>query len=341
LNKRKTETIRLAEAFVIQMAFIPLGQQSNSLTPFLTVQRLICRAIFSCYSDYVFENYRLQDLVSAVRANLGYYEEFIAFLKQAGYDSLHSFIAESSDQRAVEVLERYLSTPSGASLYDGLRRPYVWRKARWYFIAWVFRDAPAQRLGPLLSRVPGKTLAERRAKLLNEVRKFVGSLLPEAEHWTWPTISEVMLNRLEGSRRALHGIAYQSIVRDCLRAVFDNCGLDLDVKDTELRLGSETYDVVIQGKHGTILVPVKTRETMGGGHSRLFARDITTPVATAKEHGYKCVPIIVAEEWGGNMKAVDAECFIHIEANPNERDLVLTRLREELKDISDVFRAIV
>jgi hypothetical protein len=58
------------------------------------------------------------------------------------------------------------------------------------------------------------------------------------------------------------------------------------VSNREVRIGGETYDVRAVGSRGTILLPVKTRETMGGGHALLFTRDIFKAISVAKENGY-------------------------------------------------------
>ena len=56
-----------------------------------------------------------------------------------------------------DELARYLGLPSELRLFDGLSRPYASTgKAKWYFLVWLFRDAPAQRLQPLLAHLQGE-----------------------------------------------------------------------------------------------------------------------------------------------------------------------------------------
>jgi len=185
---------------------------------------------------------------------------------------------------------------------------------------------------------------ERRAYLLNEVRKFIKPLLPEAEHWTWPVISEVLLARLEGSRRALKGSSFENIVRQCLRELFDKHSIPLIVNPAGAKLGGETYDVVVIAKgsstlapDNSVLMPVKTRETMGGGHSLLFTRDIFKSVGVAKDLGYTCIPIIIAEAWSGDLDALKASAHIYIKANPNQVQRVVVELRAKLEALVDTF----
>jgi hypothetical protein len=100
----------------------------------------------------------------------------------------------------------------------------------------------------------------------------VEPLFPETENWEWPAISEVMLARLEGSRWALKGTLFEGIVRRGLGDLIKKHKLPLEVSNTQVRIKNETYDVQVIGDAGSILFPVKTRETMGGGHALLFTR---------------------------------------------------------------------
>ena len=155
--------------------------------------------------DFVLHNLRLRELIAIVRENQRFYQDFVSFLEQEGYGSILDFVQEQSDERAASTIDRYLNRQSDVKLYDGLLRPYSNSRAKWFFLAWLLRDAATQRLQPLLRSVPGNTVIERQTYLINEIRKFVAPLFPEAENWEWPAISEVMLSRLEGSRRALRG----------------------------------------------------------------------------------------------------------------------------------------
>lgn len=279
---------------------------------------------------FVLENLRLKDLVAIVRQNQGFYTEFLAFLKAEGYADVHQFVNESNDKRALQVLAEYLASTTKAELYDGLGRPYKPTIAKWYFLAWILRDAPAQRLAPLLQSLDGDTLDTKKAHLLNEIRKFVGPLFPEAAKWEWPVLSEVMLARLEWSRRALKGSKFEDIVRNQLRSLFKAHKLSLTVGDKETRINEETYDVQVSNGKATILVPVKTRETMGGGHANLFTRDIFKSISVAQDGGYLCVPIIIAESWAGDLKSLKCEHLIYLQTNPNQIDEVQKLLAEQL-----------
>lgn len=289
---------------------------------------------------FVLQNLRLKELVAIVQENKKFYEDFVSFLEEEGYSSIRQFIQEPSDGKTVETISIYLGRKSDVQLYDGLLRPYSNSKAKWYFLAWLLRDAATQRLQPLLKSVPGKTHIERKAYLINEVRKFVEPLFPHDDNWEWAAISEVMLARLEGSRRALKGTLFEQLVRRNIRAVIRNHNFAIEVSKNEVRLHDETYDVQVTGASGSILFPVKTRETMGGGHALLFTRDIFISILVAAENGYTCVPIVIAESWTGDLDALKSENYIYIQANPNQIAEIEPVLASELEKLTPLLAEI-
>lgn len=249
--------------------------------------------------DFIIQNLRLAELVAIVNENKRFYDDFVEYVRVMGYGNPHEFVMERSDAKAERIIAGFLNRASpGVLLLDGIGRPYANPQARWYFLAWLLRDAPAQRLRPLLDQVPGETMEARKVHLLNEIRKFVAPLFPDDESWTWAAFSEVMLARLEGSRRSLKGTLFEEIVRRSLKAVFDRHKIRLNVGEKEVRILDETYDIQVLGPHRSMLIPVKTRETMGGGHALLFTRDIGKAISVAEAHGYRCLPVVIAESLG-------------------------------------------
>ena len=208
--------------------------------------------------SYVIDNLRLQELVAVVDQNKAFFDAFSIFLADQGYADVYSFIGETDESKAKRVLTKYLTADSPAQLFDGLGRPYTDAKAKWYFLAWLLRDAPAQRLEPLLRSYEGGSLDEKKANLINHLRKFVGPLFPSADRWEWPVLAEVMLARLEGSRRALKGTRFEALVRAILNKVFKANSIQLVVGEKQVTISDETYDVQVIAKNNTILVPVKT-----------------------------------------------------------------------------------
>jgi hypothetical protein len=290
-------------------------------------------------SQFVVDNLRLQELAAIVEQNKPFYGAFSSFLQHHGYADVAAFIHDNDSAKARSVIESYLANPAGATLHDGLGRPYTNGKAKWYFLAWLLRDAPVQRLEPLLRSVDGSTLEEKKAVLINHLREFVSPLFPGSEKWTWPVVSEIMLARLEGSRRALKGTRFESLVRNLLTELFAANAIDLAVGEKQITISDETYDVQVVSGESKILIPVKTRETMGGGHANLFTRDIHKSISIAQENGYLCIPVVIAESWGGDLDSLHCEHLIYIQANPNQTDEIGPKLATELESLLPVWRS--
>lgn len=288
---------------------------------------------------FAIENLRLAELAAVTEQNKPVFFDLLSFLATEGYVSLHRFIDEVDTNKAISVIERYFERkfPDGIELLDGIARPYAQDKAKWLLLAWVLRDAPEQRLRPMLASIKGRNLNHRRAIILNSVREHVRQFLKEPERWTWPTIAEVMMDRLEGSRRAIKGTLFEAIVRRLLAELFEKHSIKLKVSETEIRLEGETYDVSVTGPSNKILIPVKTRETMGGGHAMLFTRDIHKSISSAREHGFECIPVVIAESWGGNLESLNSKYVIYIDRNPNQIKEVEPILKQKLEDCIELF----
>lgn len=289
-------------------------------------------------SRFVVDNLRLQELAAIVEQNKPFYDAFLRFLQGNGYNDVAAFIHDTDSTKARSTIEAYLANHAGATLHDGLGRPYTNGKAKWYFLAWILRDAPAQRLEPLLRSVDGTTLEEKKASLINHLREFVGPLFPGSDKWTWPVVSEIMLARLEGSRRALKGTRFESLVRNLLTELFAAHKIDLAVGEKQISISNETYDVQVDSAKSKILIPVKTRETMGGGHANLFTRDIHKSISVAQTNGYMCIPIVIAESWSGDLSSLQCEDLIYIQANPNQTDEIGPKLVKALELLLPVWK---
>lgn len=285
--------------------------------------------------SYAYENVRLNELAAIADTNKEFYDDFVTFINTKGYSSVFNFVFEKDDTKAKSVILEYIKRklPKGIELYDGIARPYKDNKAKWLFLGWLLRDAPEQRLKPMVSSFDLPTAAERQASLLNIVRKGLWESFPNEEHWSWVTAREIIIDRLEGSRRAIKGTLFEAIVRRILAETFQKFDLDIEIEGTEIKLGGETYDVAVSGDKGTVLMPVKTRETMGGGHALLFTRDIHKSISVAFEAGYECVPIVIAESWAGDLDALQSQKSILIDKNPNQIKIVEPILRAMIEDI--------
>lgn len=290
-------------------------------------------------TNLVVENLRLKELILVVNKNKPFFDEFSGFLNGKGYPDIQAFVSESDEKKVIEVVNSYFDTPFKNTLFDGIARPYNESKSKWFFITWVLRDAPQQRLQPIVSSLEGST-KEKRIWVINKIMKFVSPLLPDKEQWEWPAISEVMLQRLEGSRRALKGGLFEAIVRTQLVELFKRHGLKLKVTSNEVKLNDETYDIEVTGSTEKILMPVKTRETMGGGHALLFTRDIHKSISVAHANGFNCIPVVIAESWAGNLDDLPCENYIYIAINPNQVDKINPLLESELENLVSAFSKI-
>lgn len=87
-------------------------------------------------------------------------------------------------------------------------------------------------------------------------------------------------------------------------------------------------------------MPVKTRETMGGGHALLFTRDIHKSISVAHEHGYNCIPVVIAESWVGNLDNLPCDNYIYIPINPNQVDILNPILQEKLSGMINIFSSL-
>ncbi|WP_208455959.1 hypothetical protein [Burkholderia vietnamiensis] len=266
------------------------------------------------------ENLRLRELAVVAEQNRAAFEDFVSFLATDGFESLHAFVTEPDEARARASILSYLRRPfpDGVALYDGIARPYKSANAKWLLLGWIFRDAPVQRLRPMLASIEGASLVERQAELLVKIRSYVALIFPEPARWEWSAVSEVIIDRLEGSRRSIKGTLFEAIVRRLLAELFALNEMPLVISEVEIRLEGETFDVSVTGGHGQILMPVKTRETMGGGHALLFTRDIHKSIAAAHNAGFDCLPIIIAESWTGDLTALNCDDYIYLNKNPNQ-----------------------
>ncbi len=287
------------------------------------------------------ENIRLKELAIVANLNKPFFDDFISFLKTEEYLGLYEFVVEQDAVKAKRTIRKYLDRkiPNNLKLYDGVARPYPEGKAKWLLLGWIFRDAPEQRLKGFLANLSGEP-HECKAELLNQVRQYVAKILPEPERWEWFPIFEVIIDRLEGSRRSIKGNLFEAIVRQNLSKIFEKNSVSLVIEKTQIKLEGETYDVKVSGNKGTILIPVKTRETMGGGHALLFTRDIDKAISVASEAGYDCIPVIIAESWTGDLSKLKCKRSVCINKNPNQVNEIEPLLIHEFEQLIEVFRSL-
>ncbi|MCS6871949.1 MAG: hypothetical protein RML95_01995 [Anaerolineae bacterium] len=228
-------------------------------------------------------------------------------------------------------------TQSVPKLFDGIGRLYAHPKACFYFFAWLIRDAPQQRLSPLVQQIAKRTQKARRQVEIEVLAALIVHYRSFARTFQWSAIREVIMDRLEGSRRSIRGREKEIVVRGALAAAFQeyfekrrSYGIytDIEVLENQVTIGHETYDVCIQllDEKNTpvrrILVPIKTRETEGGGHAHLFTRDVRTAVDVARREAVQdyIFVVIIASNWSeretvGLVEIVDH--LVHLKTSPN------------------------
>lgn len=223
-------------------------------------------------------------------------------------------------------------------LFDGIGRVYPHNKACFYFFSWMIRDAPQQRLSPLISKMRklenlDKMVAETDTlvELIVEYRSCVHS-------FNWLTIREVVIDRLEGSRRSIKGHKLEASVRTALIIAFQNyfsiygnygTYKKVVIADKQIKIRNHTVDVsanlIISNndQKEILLMPIKTRETEGGGHAHIFTRDIIAAVRDLKEDSnkYYIATVIIALNWStselGNIQDQIDKVF-YFDMNPNK-----------------------
>ena len=193
---------------------------------------------------------------------------------------------------------RISASSSLPKLYDGGARPYAHSDGCFYFFSWLVRDAPAQRLQPIIRRIKDALKIDWQTARARTIAELMTRYREELATFSWDSVREVFIDRLEGSRRSLKGHEREIVIRTALASAvaryyelnrsygsFD----DVVVLPKQLTIERESYDGAVELRKGgkvlgLILVPVKTRETEGGGHSQLFSRDITEAIVAARRN---------------------------------------------------------
>lgn len=214
------------------------------------------------------------------------------------------------------ILSCYLENDlsSAPKLFDGGGIPYKHKDACFFFFSWLARDAATQRLTPLISLAMKSDKKLERVKVEAEILSLLlYSYRDNIKFFEWKVFREVALNRLEGSRRAKRGSAIETYIRTAITESFSyyyktrgNYGeyADFKIIDKPFKVKNRTYDVAAiliknDGTKKMIILPVKTRETQGGGHSHLFTRDIEQANQDILElYPNSCIiPVIIAQNW--------------------------------------------
>ncbi|MDM8565070.1 hypothetical protein QUF74_05400 [Candidatus Halobeggiatoa sp. HSG11] len=286
-------------------------------------------------------HYRLVELSKLADQAKPFYDwvEKIAKKQTGSHKLLSEILLHSSKENLFNIISYcYNETDENKPLlFDGIGRVYSHTKACFYFFAWIIRDAPQQRLAPLISRMRKledieKIIAETDTlvELIYEYRTYVKS-------FEWLTIREVIIDRLEGSRRSIKGHYLEASVRTALItsfqnyfAIYGNYGKYKKVKiaDKQIKIGNHTIDISAElipmdkNPSKVLLIPIKTRETEGGGHAHIFTRDIMAAIHDLKKdlNKYHMTAVIIAQNWSatelGNIDN-QIDLIFHFNMSPN------------------------
>lgn len=264
-------------------------------------------------------NYRLIELTKLVDQYKPFYDWVEKRAKEVtgSHKMLNDILMEAPVEQLRELMmacyfDQSMDKPL---LFDGIGRVYSHQQACYYFFAWIIRDAPQQRLSPLLARMRKieaistvTAQIDALAELIFEYRKIV-------KGFEWLTVREVFIDRLEGSRRSIRGHKLEGLVRTSfVTAVQTYYSINssygqferVEIANKQTKIGNHTVDVsalLIPRDEAVppvqILMPIKTRETEGGGHAHIFSRDVLSAVRVLKEvsPGCRVVIVIVAANW--------------------------------------------
>jgi hypothetical protein len=196
------------------------------------------------------------------------------------HKGLSEILLTSSKKQIKDIIAECYQADEGSCplLFDGIGRVYKHPKACFFFFAWLVRDAPQQRLAPLISRMQK---ADDISKLVAETDTLV-ALITEyrgvVRSFDWSVVREVFIDRLEGSRRSISGHRLEANVRTSLitaiqhfYSIHNNYGKfsRVDIAEKQIKIGQHSIDISAEfipkngGEPLKILIPVKTRETEG------------------------------------------------------------------------------
>ena len=254
------------------------------------------------------------------------------------FDEILATIGEADLRSAMSRCYSAEDQPQRPILTDGIGRTYPHSKACYYFFSWLIRDAPQQRLSPLVARICKATSQTRGDVEIKVLAALITKYRCNVITFRWEAVREVMIDRLEGSRRSIKGHEKETIGRTALVAALQayykrhgNYGRfgTVEVPNTQVSIRNETFDVSAnlldsRGRRVCrILMPIKTRETEGGGHAHLFTRDVMgalTAVRAEDSNDFLAI-VIVARNWSSREADIIRDRVDHaavFDLSPNE-----------------------
>ncbi len=287
-------------------------------------------------------HYRLVELAKLANQAKPFYDWIEKHAKRlsGSHKNLGEILLEAKRPLIRKIIETCYNDPNDEKpfLFDGIGRVYPHGKACFYFFAWIIRDAPQQRLAPLISRMQKEDAVTKPTAELDTLAGLIFEYKALVRTFEWAAIREIVIDRLEGSRRSISGHNLEAQVRTALvtafqnyYAIYNNYGnfRRVEIANKQIKIGDHTVDVSANltskadGKVLPILIPVKTRETEGGGHSHIFSRDIVAAITDIKKElpNYRIIVVIIAENWSAReitsiTDQIDA--IFHFNMSPNK-----------------------
>ena len=240
-------------------------------------------------------------------------------------------------------------------LYNGIGLPYSAIESLHKFFGWLARDMPDQRLNPLLrqaARRLGKDIVDLELRAIAYANLIV-TYRSAIKSFSWLAIREVLVDRLEGSRRSARAHGIEKGLRENVTKILEQIEKDrandliydkATVQPTEVKLGDQSYDIAVDfSKYDKVqqrlLIPVKTRETQGGGHAILYERELRPAVREAKRSDPPAFVGLIAI--AGNWPAERAKEICDLVVYLPEDTGVSTELgAEQLQELRTMLEAI-
>ena len=286
-------------------------------------------------------HYRLVQLSALADQEKPFYDwvERISQILDASDRNLNFFLLTSDKEEIKQLIRQAYNAEKSFSgaipfLFDGAGRPYEHKKAVFYFFAWLIRDAPQQGLAPLISKMQTGCAKEELQE--DSLAELIVAYRREVKSFAWESVRDVFIDRLEGSRRSLKGHNIERGVRTSVMTAIQsyyrshlNYGIYKSVKlnNNQAKIGMDSADIYLvlekqNGEKEHVYIPVKSRETEGGGHSHLFTRDIEAAVDNIKRidpHAHFAA-VVVAENWDFkelNRVSDLLDIVFYFDMNPN------------------------
>lgn len=287
-------------------------------------------------------HYRLVELTKLADQAKPFYDwvERKAKHSLSSHSSLHDILMGASKEELVKIITNCYSEEEGKRplLFDGIGRVYPHIKACFYFFSWMIRDAPQQRLSPLIARMQRADSVTKIVAQIDTIAELIFEYRFVVKSFEWQAIKEIIIDRLEGSRRSISGHQLESSVRVGIvtaiqnyYAIHSDYGIftKVDIADKQIKIGRHTVDLSVvltpkdNGPLVRLLIPVKTRETEGGGHSHIFTRDLAAAITdiSAEEESARFIGVIIAENWSpSELQSIEDKIDIvfYFNMNPNK-----------------------